>query len=86
MTDQLTRITQTKLTQSQKRGFAVAKHSSREYNNDRRNLDPVQPRAEAELRAAQHNLASLALDKDEPAEWLTDVLSALGLHRVISPS
>lgn len=86
MTDQLTAITEKKLTQSQKRGFAVAKHSNREYNNDRRNLDPVRPRPAAELRAAQTGLASLALSKENPAEWLSDVLSALGLHRVISPS
>lgn len=84
--DQLDQITRTKLTQSQKRGFAVAKHSNREFNNDRRNLDPVKPRAEAELVAAQRNLAALALLQPDPSEWLSDVLKALGLHRVISAS
>jgi hypothetical protein len=83
MTDQLVKIVQTKMTQKEKRGDA---RNSREYMNDRRNLEPVRVRAEAELAVAQSRLAELALDKENPAEWLSDVLSALGLHRVISAS
>jgi hypothetical protein len=79
-------IASRKLTQSQKRGFAVAKHSNREFHNDRRVVDAPKPRTQAELVAAQRGLASLALAKEEPAEWLSDVLRALGLHRVISAS
>ena len=75
-----------KLTQSQKRGFGIAKHSNREFHNDRRVVDSPKPRAEAELAAAQQRLAELALSKDDPAQWLSDVLRALGLHRVISAS
>ena len=75
-----------KMTQSEKRGFAVAKHSNREYHNDRRNLETVKPRPAAELRDAQRKLAELALAAEDPAAWLSDVLSALGLHRVISAS
>jgi hypothetical protein len=84
MTDQLDEITRTKLTQAQKRGMVPGKWSAREYVNDRRNLDPVRPRTAAELTAAQSKLAELALAAEDPAEWLSDVLSALGLHRVIS--
>lgn len=86
MTDQLTAITQTKLTQGQKRGNLAGRHNNREFHNDRRVIDAPRPRAEAELAAAQMRLAELALDKDDPAQWLSDVLRALGLHRVISAS
>jgi hypothetical protein len=86
MTDQLDHITRTKLTQGQKRGMVPGRWSQREYVNDRRNMEPVRPRPDAELRVAQSRLAELALDKNDPAAWLSDVLSALGLHRVISAS
>lgn len=81
--DQLEKIVQTKLTQKQKRGDS---RNSREYMNDRRNLEPVRVRPDAELVTAQHRLAELALTKENPAVWLSDVLKALGLHRVISAS
>lgn len=81
--DQLEKIVQTKLTQKQKRGDS---RNSREYMNDRRNLEPVRVRPDAELAAAQRRLAELALTKENPQAWLSDVLKALGLHRVISAS
>jgi DNA-binding TFAR19-related protein (PDSD5 family) len=84
MTEQLEQITRNKLTQGQKRGMVPGRWSQRDYVNDRRNMEPVKPRSAAELRTAQSRLSELALDKDDPAEWLSDVLSALGLHRVIS--
>lgn len=84
--DQLEQITRTKLTQNQKRGLAVGRRSDREFTNDRRNMEPVRPRAEAELRVAQSRLAELALGQDDPQAWLSDVLRALGLRRVISAS
>lgn len=74
-----------KLTQAEKRGHST-RRASREYHNDRRNLDPVRKRPEDELVRAQRKLAELALATDNPAEWLSDVLKALGLHRVISAS
>lgn len=73
-----------KMTQSEKRGFATAKHSNREFHNDRRNIDPVRKRPAVELHAAQRKLAAMALETDSPEAWLSDVLRALGLHRVIS--
>jgi hypothetical protein len=82
--DQLEKITSTKLTQNQKRGLRPGAHSGREFMNDRRNMDPVRPRPDAELALAQLRLAELALTKDDPSAWLSDVLGALGLHRVIS--
>lgn len=81
--DQLEKIVQTKLTQKQKRGDT---RNSREYMNDRRNLEPVRVRPDSELAAAQRRLAELALTKENPQSWLSDVLKALGLHRVISAS
>ena len=84
--DQLEQITRTKLTQNQKRGLTPGRKSNKEFVNDRRNMDPVHPRADAELVRAQRKLAELALATDNPAEWLSDVLTALGLHRVISAS
>lgn len=81
--DQLEKITRTKLTQKQKRGDVP---NSREYMNDRRNLEPVKVRPDAELVTAQTRLAELALSKENPQAWLSDVLKALGLHRVISLS
>lgn len=84
--DQLEQITRTKLTQNQKRGLTPGRKSNREFNNDRRNMDPVRPRAAAELIAAQQRLAELALTAEDPQAWLSDVLRALGLHRVISAS
>lgn len=84
--DQLEKITKTKLTQNQKRGLRPGASSGKEFMNDRRNMDPVRPRADAELAVAQRRLAELALSKENPAEWLSDVLRALGLHRVISAS
>lgn len=54
------------------------------FYNDRKAVGPVQPRPAAELVAAQRALSEIALAKDDPQAWLSDVLRALGLHRVIS--
>lgn len=83
--DQLEKISR-KLTQNEKRGLKAGGQSNREFMNDRRNMDPVRVRPDAELAAAQRRLAELALTKNDPQAWLSDVLRALGLHRVISAS
>lgn len=83
--DQLEKISR-KLTQNEKRGLKAGGQSNREFMNDRRNMDPVRVRPDAELIAAQRALSEIALAKEDPQAWLSDVLRALGLHRVISAS
>ena len=75
-----------KLTHNQKRGFGPGKSSSMELHNDRRAVDAPKPRLAAELVRAQLALAELALDADDPQEWLTDVLEAMGLRQRIDTS
>lgn len=35
---------------------------------------------EARAHKARHNLAAMALERPDPAEWLADILDALGLR------
>ena len=74
--------TATKLTKSQKRATKPTIAEAIDVFADQ-SLPPVQPRRPEELRQAQLNLADMALEKATPAEWLTDVLDALGLRQEV---
>jgi hypothetical protein len=82
--DQLERITATKLTHNQKRGYTPGKASNHEFHNDRRAVESTAPRPPAQLRNAQLVLAEIALEADDPTAWLTEVLVALDLCYVVS--
>lgn len=88
MSDLFTRFIADKLTQSQKRGYAPAKASTREMHNDRRVIDAPRGRTLDELRCAREQLAVLALDHpdldtDEQRErWLFEVLEMMGLLEI----
>lgn len=81
--DEITEYVATKLTQGQKRGYEPAKASNREFHNDRRTLDAPALRAPQEVHAAQLQLAALALEKPDSAQWLADVLEALGIREFV---
>ena len=46
---------------------------------DKRVIETVAPRTQAEIHAARVNLADMALTQDDPRAWLRDVLEAMGL-------
>lgn len=46
---------------------------------DKRSVESVPVRTQAEIHAARVRLAEVALTTPEPAEWLRDVLEAMGL-------
>lgn len=79
--NQLEQITANKLTHNQKRGYAPGKASNHEYHNDRRAVETTPARQPVQLRAAQLALAEMALEAEDPAAWLTEVLRALDLCR-----
>lgn len=83
MTDQITDYMAQKLTHNQKRGLAAGRASNLEFHNDRRTADFVRERSAEELRSAQVWLAEAALERDDPEEWLREVLDAMGLLRSV---
>lgn len=88
MTDQITQHIATRLTKAQKRSTKATIAEAIDIFADQ-SLPPVQPRSRTELLNAQLKLAEMALEQKTapPAEWLADVLDALGLrHEVIELS
>lgn len=80
MTAEITEYLATKLTKNDKRGGARDRN---ELHSDTRVMDAPLMRDAASLRSAQLKLAELALEQPDAQEWLTDVLAALGLRRLV---
>lgn len=79
MADQITRFVAEKLTKSQKRATKPTIAEAIDIFADQ-SMGPTEPRNAEELRNAQLNLAEMALHKEDPEEWLRDVLDSLGLR------